>query len=100
MQKIKEFFKRTSDSVKIFFRKTAGKASLLETKTSRKLGKVGYTIDASAPIPERLRHLFTDEGYTEEGMIYKGDTSSDEVTAHFMQTLSKASSSALLLRSF
>ena len=45
----------------------------------------GMVIDASAPVPERLAKLYTDLGYTRDGIFYKADTSSDEVTLHFMQ---------------
>lgn len=71
----------------LFYRISGDKATCIETSFSKKKGIANLEIDASSPIPERLRHLFTEAGYTEEGMIYKGDTSSDEVTAHFMQML-------------
>ncbi len=71
----------------LFYRVSGDKAVCIETTFSKKKGIAGLEIDASTPIPERLRRCFTEHGYTEEGMIYKGDTSSDEVTAHFMQML-------------
>ena len=69
----------------LFYRITGNKAVALDTNETRKRGIFGLEIDASAPIPERLRRRFTDYGLTEEGLVYKGDTSSDEVTFHFMQ---------------
>ncbi|MBQ3603261.1 MAG: hypothetical protein IJA02_05455 [Clostridia bacterium] len=69
----------------LFYRIQGDKAVGVETTDTKKKGISGMEIDASAPIPERLRKLFTERGYTEEGIVYKGDTSSDEVTAHFMQ---------------
>ena len=69
----------------LFYRIQGDKAVGIETTDTKKKGIFGMEIDASAPIPERLRKLFTERGYTEDGIVYKGDTSSDEVTAHFMQ---------------
>ena len=70
-----------------FFRKTGGKAMLLETSASKERNIVGYTIDASAPIPERLARLYTDLGYTDDDIVYKADTSSDEITLHFLHLM-------------
>ncbi|MCR5149787.1 MAG: hypothetical protein K6B52_01000, partial [Clostridiales bacterium] len=66
----------------IFFVIHGDKAVCAETTESISRGCNGIEIDASCPIPERLRHLFTDEGGDEEGLIYKADTSSDEITGH------------------
>ena len=41
-------------------------------------------IDAAAPVPERLAKLYTDLGYTRDGIFYKADTSSDEITLHML----------------
>ena len=71
----------------LFYRINGDKAVCVETSFSKQKGIAGLEIDASYPIPERLRRCFTEHGYTEEGMIYKGDTSSDEVTAHFLHML-------------
>lgn len=68
-----------------FFRKADGKAVCLETTFSKKRGFNGMTIDAAAPVPERLAHLYKDLGYDGEGIVYKADTSSDEITLHFLQ---------------
>ena len=66
----------------IFFIRKGDKAYIAETTASKYHGVAGFEMDCSAPIPERLRKLFTDEGYTEDGMVYKADTSSDETTLH------------------
>ncbi len=69
----------------LFYQIRGDKAYALDTNAARQRNIAGMELDASAPIPERLRKRFTDYGYTEEGLVYKGDTSSDEVTFHFMQ---------------
>lgn len=69
----------------IFYRINGDKAVGLDTAWGRERGVVGKVIDASTPIPERLRKLYTSLGYTDEGLVYKGDTSSDEITLHFLQ---------------
>ncbi|HHX71689.1 MAG TPA: hypothetical protein GX701_02030 [Clostridiales bacterium] len=68
----------------LFYRKKNGKATCLETNSSRKRGIAGIEIDASHPVPERLARLYTDEGFTDNDVTYKGDTSSDEITGHFL----------------
>ncbi len=68
-----------------FFRKENGKAVCVDTRASREHGVVGVEIDASAPIPERLAKLYLDAGYTDDGIVYKADTSSDEITLHYLQ---------------
>ena len=45
---------------------------------------VGTKVYCGAPIPERLSHLYTDLGYTADGLLYKADTSSDEVTLQYL----------------
>ena len=47
-------------------------------------GIVGVEIDASVPVPDRLAKLYRDEGYSDDDIIYKADTSSDEITLEFM----------------
>ncbi len=71
----------------IFFRINNGKAVCVETTDSKNKGVVGVEIDASAPVPERLAKLYTDLGYTINGIVYKADTSSDEITHHFLNLL-------------
>lgn len=67
-----------------FYRITDNKATPIDNKRAHEKGLVGMEIDASAPIPKRLTKLFEDEGYTIDDIIYKGDTSSDEVTLHYL----------------
>lgn len=71
----------------IFFRIENGKATCLDTTEARKRGCVGTQIYAGAPVPERLARLYTDLGYGIDGIVYKADTSSDEVTHHFINML-------------
>lgn len=71
----------------LFFRITDGKATCLETTDSIKRNVVGTVIDASAEIPERLSRLYKDLGFTDDDIIYKADTSSDEITHHFLHLL-------------
>ena len=69
-----------------FFYKREGKeAYCIDTSASRRTGRANERIPCDYPIPERLRHLLTDYGYTEDDVTYKADTSSDEVSNHFMQ---------------
>lgn len=71
----------------IFFKLNNGKAVCIETTEAKKRSCVGVEIDASAPVPERLARLYTDLGYTIDGMVYKADTSSDEISLHVLQML-------------
>ena len=68
----------------LFYRITNGKATCQDLSFAREKGLSGKVIDAAAPVPERLSHLYTDEGYTIDDIIYKGDTSSDEITHHYL----------------
>ena len=67
-----------------FFRKQNGVATLCETSRSIENNNVGTTCDASAPIPERLSKLYKNAGFTDDDIIYKADTSSDETTLHLI----------------
>ena len=42
-----------------------------------------YAIDSSMEVPARLAHLYTDCGYTDGDIIYKCDTSNDELVGHY-----------------
>ncbi|MBR5519909.1 MAG: hypothetical protein IKU55_04250, partial [Clostridia bacterium] len=42
-----------------------------------------YAIDSSMEVPARLAHLYTDCGYSDTDVIYKCDTSNDELVAHY-----------------
>lgn len=68
----------------LFFRKQNGTATVLDTTFSREKGYVGKTCDASVPVPDRLAKLYREAGFTDDDIIYKGDTSSDETTLHLM----------------
>ena len=68
----------------LFYRIENGKATCVDLPFARERGIAGKVIDAAAKIPERLTHLFTDEGLTLDGLVYKGDTSSDEITHHYL----------------
>lgn len=67
-----------------FYRIENGKAICLPTTKSKRSRRSGLVIPAVYCVPKRLAHLYEDEGYTIEGMVYKGDTSSDEITPHYM----------------
>ena len=68
----------------LFFRIQGNKAVCVETTDSVNKNIVGLEIDASGEVPERLARLYTDLGFTKEGLVYKADTSSDEITHHFL----------------
>lgn len=68
----------------LFFKKQGGKAVCLETSYAKMRGLAGKEFDASSPVPERLARLYKDEGYSDDGIVFKGDTSSDEITLEFM----------------
>lgn len=71
----------------IFFKIDGDKAYCLDTTLAQKRNCVGAQADASAAINKRLAKLYTDSGYTDNDIIYKADTSSDEVTLHFLNML-------------
>lgn len=71
----------------LFFRRHGNKAICLDTSESRERGIVGLEVDCSAPIPECLRYIYEDEGFTEDDLIFKCDTSSDEITLHLLNLL-------------
>lgn len=68
----------------LFFRKENGKATCIDTKMARKRELNNKTTDASARVPDRLAKLYRDAGYGDDGIVYKGDTSSDEITLHYL----------------
>ncbi len=71
----------------LFFRKLNGRSICLDTNASRRRHMSGFETDASYPVPDRLAKLYRDLGFTDDEIIYKGDTSSDEITLHFLQIL-------------
>ena len=68
----------------LFYRIENGEATCLSTSQSREMGLAGKVIPAAAEVPRRLRHLYEDEGFTINGITYKGDTSSDEITHQYL----------------
>ncbi|MCQ2471388.1 MAG: hypothetical protein MJ147_05055 [Clostridia bacterium] len=68
-----------------FYKRNGDYATCVETTASIRTGRNNEKVPCNYPIPERLRHLLTDYGYTEDDVTYKADTSSDEVSNHFMQ---------------
>lgn len=68
----------------LFYKKMGDKAVCLPTTDSKKKGLAGKEIYAGAPVPERLSHLYKDLGYSDDGIVYKGDTSSDEITHQYL----------------
>lgn len=71
----------------LFYKKNGATATCLNTTYARKRNVVGLEVKADAPIPERLRKLYTSEGFEDTDIIYKGDTSSDEITLHYLHIL-------------
>ena len=71
----------------IFYKKNGKTATCANTTRAREKGMVGLECPADAPIPERLRKLYAEEGYEDTDITYKGDTSSDEITLHFLHIL-------------
>lgn len=66
-----------------------GTATGVSTKGESNLGYYlngenlrGVTVDASGEIPARLWNNLIGAGYTVEDIVYKGDTSSDEIIGH------------------
>lgn len=70
------FFKRNGDTSICIYNETADNA-----------GKVGAESYCGAPIPERLKYLYEDKGKTLDDIIYKADTSSDEITLQMLNLL-------------
>lgn len=68
----------------LFFRRQGKTAVCLDTTEARERGCVGLEIPCGAPVPDRLAALYREGGYTDDDIIYKADTSSDEVTLQFM----------------
>ncbi len=71
----------------LFFRISNDKATAIETSFSKRKGIAGLVIDASAPVPARLAKLYEEWGCDGEGIVYKADTSSDEITSHYFELL-------------
>ena len=71
-----------------FFRKLGdGTAEVVNTARAVAAGVAGQRLNAKGEIPARLAKLYKDENLTDAGLVYKGDTSSDELTLHFLHIL-------------
>lgn len=68
----------------LFYKKMGDKAVCLPTTEAKKRGIAGKEIYAGAAIPDRLANLYREHGYSDDGIIYKGDTSSDEITHQYL----------------
>lgn len=71
----------------LFYKKNGETAVCLNTTAARERKLVGHEVKADAPIPKRLRKLYADEGFEDDDITYKGDTSSDEITLHYLHLL-------------
>ncbi len=71
----------------LFYKKNGATAVCLNTTDARERGIVGLEVKADAPIPDRLRKFYTEEGFSDTDITYKGDTSSDEITHHYLHLL-------------
>lgn len=69
----------------IFYKRDGKVAHCVPTDFARSQGRVGEEIPCDYPVPDRLAALYRDLGYTDDDITYKADTSSDEVTGHFLQ---------------
>ncbi|MDR2687322.1 MAG: hypothetical protein LBB75_06175 [Oscillospiraceae bacterium] len=68
----------------LYFRKLGnGAAQVVTTHNTLRDGTAGAVVPCPGKAPARLAKLYEDEGFTEKGLVYKGDTSSDELTLHF-----------------
>ena len=69
----------------IFYKRDGKTAHCVYTDFAKENGRVGEEVPCDYPIPDRLAALYRDLGYTDDDITYKADTSSDEVTGHFLQ---------------
>ncbi|MCL2301424.1 MAG: hypothetical protein FWC27_14875 [Firmicutes bacterium] len=73
----------------VFFRKKytpEGKLISVRVPTTTKKGDDMpplLSVDSSLPIPERLRRLYADDGWNDDDITYKCDTSNDELVGHY-----------------
>ncbi len=69
----------------LFMHRQGDSAILLDTSAARSRGLSGTVCKMPYPeIPLRLRYLYENDGYTADDIIFKVDTSSDEVTLHLV----------------
>ena len=69
----------------IFYKREGKTAHCVFTNDAKNSGRLGEEVPCDYPVPERLAALYRDLGYTDDDIYYKADTSSDEVTGHFLQ---------------
>lgn len=69
----------------IFYKRDGRVAHCVYTSYAVEHGRAGEEIPCDYPVPERLAALYRDLGFTDDDITYRADTSSDEVTAHFLQ---------------
>lgn len=69
----------------IFYKRNGKTARCVKTTFSEENGRTGEEVPCDYPVPDRLAALYRDLGYTDDDITYKADTSSDEVTGHFLQ---------------
>lgn len=69
----------------IFYKRDGKTAHCVFTDFAQRQGRVGEESPCDYPVPDRLAALYRDLGYTDDDITYKADTSSDEVTGHFLQ---------------
>ena len=68
----------------LWLKKEGRTAVALDTSLCREYGIVGDVYDTPDEIPARFAKLYRDDGYTDDDIIFKTDTSSDEATLHFI----------------
>lgn len=72
----------------LFFEKQAdGTAVCLDTAGAQERKTVGMRVSCATPVPTRLSKLYRSLDIEDVGIRYKGDTSSDEITLHFLNLL-------------
>lgn len=64
----------------LFMHRCGDTATVVETTDSKRKGYVGRQTKIVEDIPKCFSYLFEDEGYTVDDIIFKCDTSSDEIT--------------------
>lgn len=69
----------------IFYKRCGNTAVCVETTVSKQTGRNGEEVPCTHKIPDRLAKLYRDNGFTDDDITYKADTSSDEVTNHYLQ---------------
>lgn len=69
----------------IFYKRSGKTARCVYTDYAQENGRVGEEVPCDYPIPDRLAALYRSLGYNDDDITYKADTSSDEVTGHFLQ---------------